>query len=107
MYVAGEAAGERELDGAEVHCDEASARRPASYSSFAERAAFEPEREAWPESIASRRKTPILLKRGGRTMRRPTGTGSARDRSSLLHLSIVNQANHNNRMASIFRDYAI
>jgi len=61
--IAGEAAGEREFDGVEIHSDEAST-APRVILLVAERAAFEPERKARPEAIASPRKTPILLKRG-------------------------------------------
>ncbi len=65
--IAGEAAGERHLDGAQVRPHESSAAARVVFL-VAERAAFEPERELRSEAPPDARKAPKLLK--GRALRR-------------------------------------
>ena len=59
--IAGEAAGERELDGAQVRSHESSAAAGGVFL-IAERAAFEPERKTRSKAPPDAREAPILLK---------------------------------------------
>ena len=59
--IAGEAAGERKLDGAQVRSHESSA-APCIIFLIAERSAFEPERKTRSKAPPDAREAPILLK---------------------------------------------
>ena len=61
--ISGEAAGEREFQGAKIGLEEGAASACIVFL-IAERAPFEPEREARPKTAPDSSKTPILLKRG-------------------------------------------